>query len=192
MTFPRPRRARQQTRILVAAVAAVVALISNFSHMCLLVSAAQQPKRAKNAYMHFVAEKRPDFAKPALLFPEVGKAMGAAWRGMSEKKKAPYVKEAAADKKRFVKELAVFEKKGGVMQTKKATKKATKEPKKTRAPSGYNLFIKKRMPELKKKSKEEKVSELMTQLGKEWSKLTVAKKEPYNTQATKAKKAMEA
>jgi hypothetical protein len=158
--------------------------------MQLLVATPVQPKRAKNPYMHFVAEKRAEYVKPELTAPQVVSAMGAAWRDMSDKEKAPYVKMADNDKKRFAKDLASFEKAGGVMQTKakkKGEKKGEKKPKVKRAPSAYNLFIKKQMPALKEKNSKLNAPELMKLLGKEWHTLTDAKKKPFVAQAEKAK-----
>merc|ERR1712113_1249944 len=104
--------------------------------------------------MQFTAEKRVDYTKPDLTVVQVAKDLGAAWRDMSDKEKKPYVTKAAKDKKRYEKELAEFEKAGGVMQVKAKKAKTTKASvvKKPRAPSAYNLFMKERMTELKKSS----------------------------------------
>jgi len=207
MAFPQPCRPRQHRRLLVFVIAAVVALVSDFLPMRLQVAnPSVQPKRTTNAYMHFAAEKRVEYTKPEMPVSQVAKALGAAWRDMSNAQKSPYVTKAANDKKRYDEELALFKEAGGVMQTKakkakdsgekkpKAKKaKATgeKKPKMPRAPSAYNLFMKERMAELRKSS-EKKVSELMKDIGKEWSELSDVKKTPFVDQAAEAKASLEA
>jgi len=206
MAFPQPCRPRQHRRLLVAAAAVVVALASNFSHLRLQVVAPVQPKRATNAYMHFAAEKRGAYKKPDMTAPQVAKALGEAWRDMSEEEKGPYGTKAATDKKRYLEELASFKEAGGVMQTKakkakdigekkpKAKKtKVTgeKKPKMRRAASAYNLFMKERMTELRRSS-EKKAPELMKEIGKEWSELPDAHKTSFVDQAAAAKASLEA
>ncbi|PSC71969.1 non-histone chromosomal 6 [Micractinium conductrix] len=70
------------------------------------------PKRPLSAYMFFASDKRKELKKdqPTLTLGEVGKATGAAWSELTEKDKAPYVKKAEADKVRYEKEKAAYEK----------------------------------------------------------------------------------
>jgi arsenate reductase-like glutaredoxin family protein len=155
--------------------------------------------------MHFAAEKRDAYKKPQMPASQVAKALGDVWRDMSNEEKEPYETLAATDKKRYLAELASFQEAGGVMQTKarkvkgggkknskannsKATGEKNKIP---RAPSAYNLFVKERMSELKKSS-EKKVSELMKEIGKEWSELSDAQKTPFVDQAAAAKASLQA
>ena len=53
---------------------------------------ADKPKRAPGHYMIFCKEERPKIVKanPNMSFGEVGKALGAKWRGMSDAQKAKY------------------------------------------------------------------------------------------------------
>jgi len=76
-------------------------------------------------------------------------------------------------------------------KAKKAKATGEKKPKMPRAPSAYNLFMKERMAELRKSS-EKKVSELMKDIGKEWSELSDVKKTPFVDQAAEAKASLEA
>jgi len=203
MTFPQPCRPRQQRRLLIAAVAALVALVSDFSHIRAQVAAPVQPKRATNAYLHFAAEKRAEYKKPEMTAPQVAKALGDVWRDLSDAEKEPYMTRAANDKKRYEEELAAFKEAGGIVQTraKKAHAKVKKpmalkakakvnQPKAPRAPSAYNLFMKERMTELKKSS-DKKAPELMKDIGKEWSELPDAQKKSFMDQAAAAKAALE-
>merc|ERR1719510_452179 len=119
----RLRRQRQQT-LLIAVVATVVALVSNFSQLRLQVATPVQPKRASNAYMHFAAEKRNEYKKPEM---STAKTLGEAWRSMSDAEKAPFMRQAADDKKRFEEALAAFTEQGGVMQTKAKRAKEAKK-----------------------------------------------------------------
>jgi hypothetical protein len=56
-----------------------------------------KPKRPPSAFFLFGSDRRPKLKKeqPDLVFTEVGKTLGAEWRGMSDKQKKKYVTEAA-------------------------------------------------------------------------------------------------
>lgn len=45
---------------------------------------------------------------PELTFGEMGKKMGELWKGLSDKEKEKYNKQAAADKVRYDKEIAKY------------------------------------------------------------------------------------
>jgi hypothetical protein len=69
-----------------------------------------QPKGASNAYIHFglavrpsIKEKNADWA-----FKAINEEVSKQWKGISEKKKEKYTKLAAADKKRYVKEMETW------------------------------------------------------------------------------------
>jgi len=201
MTTPQLRRQRQQARLLIAVVATLVALASNFLHLRLQVATPVQPKRASNAYMHFAAEKRNEYKKPEMSAAQVAKTLGEAWRSMSDAEKAPFMRKAADDKKRFEEALAAFKEEGGVMHTKAKrakeakkpskvkTRTSEKKPKKPRAASAYNLFVKERMLELKKSSN---LKASMKDIAKEWKELPDAKKTALMAEAADAKAALTA
>ncbi|XP_955166.1 high-mobility-group (HMG) protein, putative [Theileria annulata] len=72
------------------------------------------PKRALSSYMFFAKEKRaelvrdnPDLARDVAA---VGKLVGAAWNSLDESEKAPYEKLAEADRARYEKEKAAYNK----------------------------------------------------------------------------------
>jgi len=46
---------------------------------------------------------------PGIAFGDVGKKLGAMWKNLSDSEKAPYVKKAEDDKKRYEKEVAAQE-----------------------------------------------------------------------------------
>ena len=58
------------------------------------IEKAPKEKKPLSGYMLFAKEKRPDIIKksPELTFGEVGKALGAAWKALSETEKAKYKK----------------------------------------------------------------------------------------------------
>ena len=73
------------------------------------------PKRALSAYFCFTADVRAkvkaelgDDAK----ITDVAKALGAKWKKLSDKQKAPYVKKNEKDKKRYAKAKAKYDKSG--------------------------------------------------------------------------------
>merc|ERR1719386_631407 len=69
-----------------------------------------KPKRAMVAFMYFSIDQRPEVQKrqPELKIAEISKLLGAQWRSMSATQKAPYDKKAAADKKRYEKEMKSY------------------------------------------------------------------------------------
>jgi len=58
------------------------------------VEKADKPKKAPGAYMNFCKETRPKIvaASPDLTFGEIGKALGVAWKKLSDSEKAEYKK----------------------------------------------------------------------------------------------------
>ena len=56
------------------------------------IDKADKPKKPLSGYMKFAKERRPTLLKekPDLSFGEVGKTLGAEWRGMSDAAKAKY------------------------------------------------------------------------------------------------------
>lgn len=70
------------------------------------------PKRGLSAFMFFSQEQREKIKKsnPEATFGQLGKLLGEAWKELNDKDKAPYVKKAEADKARYEKEKAKYEK----------------------------------------------------------------------------------
>jgi len=84
------------------------------------------PKRAKNAYMFFVNEKREEYVQehPGSPAKEVVTALAALWRDMSEEEKIPYVEMWTDDKERYKGEMEKYEDKKN--NTANVTKKSKK------------------------------------------------------------------
>ncbi|MFE4257646.1 hypothetical protein [Streptomyces sp. NPDC056883] len=68
------------------------------------------PRGALSAYMFFTKVARAEIVKanPNASIGEIGKEMGAAWNRLNDAGKAPYVKQAEADKARYTKEMAAY------------------------------------------------------------------------------------
>ncbi|KAJ1815427.1 Non-histone chromosomal protein 6 [Coemansia sp. RSA 2599] len=68
------------------------------------------PKRALSAYMFFSQAKRQVVKdeNPNASFGNIGKLLGDMWKSMSDKEKAPYVKQADEDKKRYDAQKAAY------------------------------------------------------------------------------------
>ena len=70
------------------------------------------PKRPKNGFMFFSGEKRAEVVKanPEDKVGDIAKKIGAMWREMDDKQKAPYQKMAGKDKDRYTKAAAAYAK----------------------------------------------------------------------------------
>jgi len=68
------------------------------------------PKRGLSAYMFFANEQRENVRteNPGIAFGQVGKVLGERWKALSDKQRQPYEAKAAADKKRYEDEKAVY------------------------------------------------------------------------------------
>ncbi|KAH8089269.1 high mobility group box domain-containing protein [Filobasidium floriforme] len=82
------------------------------------------PKRGLSAFMFYSTAQRENVKKnnPGISFGEIGKQLGQQWREMTAQEKAPYEKQAAADKERAEREKKQYE--GGVPAKKPTSKKA--------------------------------------------------------------------
>ena len=66
------------------------------------------PKGKKTAFIFFQGEARQTAPFSTMSFTDAGKALGAAWKAMTEEEKAPFVAQAAQDKKRYDKEMKSY------------------------------------------------------------------------------------
>jgi len=69
------------------------------------------PKRAFNAYLFFVRDKRDELRRqnPDASIVQLTRAMGEKWKDMSDAEKAPYMKQAEEDKARYLKEKQEYD-----------------------------------------------------------------------------------
>ena len=63
------------------------------------------PKRARNAYMVFLAEKRPEIKESGYKGKDVAKEAGKLWAALSDDEKAPYEEISDAEKKRYAEQM---------------------------------------------------------------------------------------
>jgi hypothetical protein len=108
------------------------------------------PKRPRSGFMFYGMARRAALKEenPELSFGEIGRALGEEWTGMSDAKKAPYVKKATADKARYAKEMASWE-----------AGSAKKSPKAGKAGKAKKPKAKKVVIEVEEVSEEEEVEE---------------------------------
>ncbi|KAJ1915381.1 Non-histone chromosomal protein 6 [Tieghemiomyces parasiticus] len=68
------------------------------------------PKRALSAYMFYSQSARESVKQnnPEATFGELGKLLGAQWKEMTPAQKAPFDRQAEADKVRYEKEKAAY------------------------------------------------------------------------------------
>jgi len=73
------------------------------------------PKRGRSAYIYFCEETRADVkaSNPDIGFGEIAKEMADRWKSLSDDEKKPFVAKAERDKKRYEREKAAYEGKGG-------------------------------------------------------------------------------
>eukprot|EP00614_Pseudopedinella_elastica_P010327 CAMPEP_0172600760 /NCGR_PEP_ID=MMETSP1068-20121228/20916_1 /TAXON_ID=35684 /ORGANISM="Pseudopedinella elastica, Strain CCMP716" /LENGTH=630 /DNA_ID=CAMNT_0013401521 /DNA_START=179 /DNA_END=2071 /DNA_ORIENTATION=- len=68
------------------------------------------PKRATTSYFFFAAAERDAYkaANPEATIGDIGKALGAKWKALSDEEKAPYTAKAEADKVRYSEEMESY------------------------------------------------------------------------------------
>uniref|UniRef100_A0A914UMA8 HMG box domain-containing protein n=1 Tax=Plectus sambesii TaxID=2011161 RepID=A0A914UMA8_9BILA len=89
------------------------------------------PKRGQSAYMLWLNENRARLTKPGMGVTDVAKAAGAEWRLLTDKTK--WEGMAAADKKRYEKDMVSFKAGDFVAPVKKTAAKASEPVQKKRA-----------------------------------------------------------
>ena len=132
-----------------------------------------KPKRAMVAFMYFSIEQRPEVQKrqPELKIAEVSKVLGERWRNMGPSQKAKYEAKAAADKKRYEKEM-----------------KAYKPPYKPKRPMvAFMFFSIEQRPAAQKKNKDLGIADISKVLGQQWRGMSAAQKAKYEAKAAQDK-----
>jgi len=146
-------------------------------------------KRPQNAYMHYASEKRPALLKKGMAIGDVGKTLGAEWRGLSAAKRKPYDKLAADDRKRFEKDLKsgmkVKERKSrGSTATLKVKKVGPKKPR-----NAYIFYMMDKRSTIAKKGMSP--TEVMKAVAAEWAKAKAPAKKKYQKMADEDKQRYE-
>merc|ERR1719482_1168633 len=128
-----------------------------------------KPKRAMVAFMYFSIDQRPVMQKknPTMKIAEISKLLGAQWRSMSATQKAPYDKKAAADKKRYEKEMKSY----------------TPPYKPKRAMVAFMFFSIEQRPAVQKKNPSLGIADISKVLGQQWRSMSDAQKAPYEKKA---------
>ena len=132
-----------------------------------------KPKRAMVAFMYFSIDQRPVMQKknPTLKIADISKLLGEQWRGMSAAQKAPYDKKAAADKKRYEKEMKSY----------------VPPYKPKRAMVAFMFFSIEQRPAVQKKNPSLGIADISKELGKQWRGMNASQKVPYEEKAAKDK-----
>ena len=66
------------------------------------------PKRARNAYMVFLAEKRSEIKESGYKGKDVATEAGKLWKALSDDEKAPYEEISDAEKKRYAEQMLTY------------------------------------------------------------------------------------
>jgi hypothetical protein len=158
--------------------------------------ALQQPKKpVGGGYGFFIAEKRPEFQKACAGKPPTAamQMAGEAWKKMSEKQKAPYMKKYEDAKVQFDKDLEAFLAKGGeitkgaaALRAEKRKAKAGKKKKDPNAPKkpvggAYGVYLaENRAKIVQSLPADHKITDVSKAAGVQWKALSEAQKKPYN------------
>eukprot|EP00434_Breviolum_minutum_P021145 symbB.v1.2.018657.t1/scaffold1498.1/size115254/3 len=154
------------------------------------------PKRPPSSYMSWLNDNRDSLVKKlgTNAVAEVAKAAGVAWKKLSAAKKKPYEKAATAAREEWKEKMEAFKSAGGVVPKRAApgtrvAKKAPRDPNKPKRPlSSYMLWLNENRPSIVKKLPAgHKATEVMKEAGKQWGKLTAAKKKKYEKAAADLK-----
>ncbi|KAH7669878.1 Nhp6a non-histone chromatin component, partial [Aphelenchoides avenae] len=68
------------------------------------------PNRPSTAYVLWAKENRPHLKEPGMSNLEVNKAVAEAWKAVSANERVPWQRLADAEKRRYVRELAEYNK----------------------------------------------------------------------------------
>jgi hypothetical protein len=144
------------------------------------------PKRSLSAYMFFSIEHRAAVKakNPDATFGDLGKLIAADWAALPAPAKKKYEAEAAKDKVRYEREKAAYVPPAGSVEAKKAEKAA--KPK--RAPSAYNIFVKKHTPAIREANPGITQQDVLRLVAEQW-KERKGKAEPAAASSSSSSKA---
>ena len=145
------------------------------------------PKRPLTAYMSFVSEHQPKFAKKFDLQKDVMHAIGDLWRKTQDKDKKKYQKRAEIDRERYRTEMETYVKPVITVPKAKKEKKDPLKPK--RIMSAYAFYVKDRRPSLASKYENnfENGKKVMKELGAGWAEMGKKEKKKYQDKAARDK-----
>lgn len=167
------------------------------------VKGASSPKRPKSAYLFFCADKRPEVSKRVKLLGDISKELARLWAETAETEgeRQKYQDMAAADKKRYEKELAeiglvngktaTVNGKAATSKKRPTTSKKQSGPKKTstRAPSAYMLFCSENRKHIvDDKGEKLPFGETTKKLAQQWKDADEETKAYFQNQADEGKK----
>lgn len=135
-------------------------------------------KKPTSAYIYFVSDYRMILkkkGKDTSRVQDVAKLCGAAWKGMTDEEKAPYVEKYTVDRSRYLKEKEVLDKKMG------------KDPNKPKRPqTAYFCFLAEFRKEMAGKTLKDG-EKIPTLAGEKWRLMTTDKKKEYEELVEKDK-----
>lgn len=131
------------------------------------------PKKPQTAYFAFMADKRETVKRenPEINHKDVLRKLGELWNGLTVAQKGPYEKTAAASKKKYEKEFAVYQKSAGYKTYMESKEQFQKEKKTKVAKLEAKLTPKKKETKpAKKTSKKKSSSKKLARVTKKGSK----------------------
>lgn len=119
---------------------------------------------------------------PNMAFLEVMREVGTRWGKLSEDDKEPFKERANEDKRRFLEEQEAFMRQRFAFPSntfdQRMAKTTTSLPKRPLSP--FLVFAKEMRERMKKENPKLTVSELMKQIGMEWTKMSQEEKRRYS------------
>lgn len=142
----------------------------------------QSPKRPSNAYIRFGAEYKK--RKGVEISPEtmgnVSRSIASAWRTLPDGEKSKFTQAAEVDKKKYKDAKKKYDDSGRAEQwVDKIVKLSQDKPPK----SGYQLFMKKRLPQNRDKEPMTPQPQILSMTAHEWSSLGADKKKQWSDKA---------
>jgi len=155
--------------------------------------------------MYFQTEKRPEFREKyeGFTFGQLSQKIASEWKQLSPEEKKPYLDKHLEDKKRYEKELKIYNERtapakksdsDSSLSSSEEESSDDKRKKKRKAPgapknksNAYMFFQKDQREKIKKENPNISAVELAKKLGEIWRKMTVEGKEPYAKEAEKDK-----
>lgn len=156
------------------------------------------PKPALSGFFLFGNAKRAEIkaANPAFGVADIGREIGSQWKLLSDADKAVYTEQAAADKKRFEREMEEFLA-GGGSRVKRGSKKESKKSKKSkkdkdpnapkRPSTAFFIYINEQRPAIMAANAGIKITEVTKVASAAWKALSPEELKKYEALAVKDK-----